>query len=221
LPDRENNLWFGRFGLGLTRLLDRAVVYHAAEGTGQDVRALAVQGGALWYAIPGAILHANVSDMRSLDTLGSYGDLPADQLSALAVDANGHIWAGTTGEGLFRQEATGRFVPVPLGDDLMSRQVHALVVHGDVTWAGTSNGVYRTGPDGLHHFTTENGLLHNEVNALYLDAEGRIWAACNNGGVSTIHDGEVRSFTLTQQGNAVHVTSITQDSEGTMWFGTN
>ncbi|MGB6047556.1 MAG: SpoIIE family protein phosphatase, partial [Flavobacteriales bacterium] len=137
------------------------------------------------------------------------------------TDTSGRILAGTANNGLYRQDGNGRFVPVAIGNDLMSRKIHAIVVKGDEIWVGTSYGVYLLSPRGNRHLTTANGLLHNEVNALYLEANGHIWAACNNGGVSVISGDDVKSFTLTEQGNSVHVTGITQDSLGTLWFSTN
>lgn len=222
LPDSENNLWFGRFGLGLARLLDRAVVHYAADAAAaQDVRAITFQGNNIWFTIPGGILHANSTDMRHLDTLGFANGLPPDDITALAADPQGGLWAGTANHGLYQQDTHGHFAHVPTRDDLMSRKVHALVSNGADVWVGTSNGVFRLGPAGMRHLTTSNGLLHNEVNALFKDEQGRIWVACNNGGVSMISGDEVKSFTLTEQGNAVHVTGIAQDSLGTLWFSTN
>lgn len=222
LPDSENNLWFGRFGMGLARLLDRAVVYYAADGAAaQDVRAITFSGNDIWFSITGKILHANSNDMRHMDTLGVANGLPDVEISALATDTSGRILAGTANNGLYRQDGNGRFMPVAIGNDLMSRKIHAIVVKGDEIWVGTSYGVYLLSPRGNRHLTTANGLLHNEVNALYLEANGHIWAACNNGGVSVISGDDVKSFTLTEQGNSVHVTGITQDSLGTLWFSTN
>ncbi len=222
LLDSENNLWFARFGLGLARLLDRAVVYYAAEGAAaEDVRAITFQGNNVWFGIHGAILHARNNDMRQLDTLGRPIGVPSEDITALAVHDDGRLCAGTATAGAFQQDATGHFRAIPIGRDRMSLQVHALAVHGDETWIGTSNGVYVVSPKQTRHLTTENGLLHNEVNALFKDAQGRMWVACNNGGVSMVSGDEVKSFTLTEQGNAFHVSGITQDSVGTIWFSTN
>lgn len=222
LPDSENNLWFARFGVGLARLLDRAVVYYASDAsTAQDVRCIIFQGNDLWFSIHGAVLHANSSDMRQLDTLGAAKGLPAEDITALAADREGLLWAGTATRGLYRQNEAGMFRPVHLGADLMSRKINALSIRNDETWVGTSNGAYLLAPSGTRHFTTGNGLLHNEVNALFNDAQGRMWIACNNGGVSVVKGDEVKSFTLTEQGNAFHVTGIAQDSAGIIWFSTN
>jgi ligand-binding sensor domain-containing protein/serine phosphatase RsbU (regulator of sigma subunit) len=218
--DSENDLWFARFGLGLARLLDRSVVYYAADADDADVQALASRGHDVWFGLNGTILHAQDNDMTRLDTLGRAEGVPADKITALLCGSDGLLWAGTGSSGLFHQDATGRFLPVATADDRMARQIHALARRGKEIWAGTSNGVFILEGDRLRHLTTENGLLHNQVNALFTDAQGEVWAACNNGGVSVVRDTVLKSFTLTRQSNAFHVTGIAQDSTGTMWFST-
>jgi len=218
--DSENDLWFGRYGLGLARLLDRFVVYYAADADNADVRAVACKGHDVWFGTNGVILHAEENDFNRLDTLGKEEDVPPDEITALLCGSDGRLWAGTESKGLYHQDETGRFRPVALADDRMARQIHALAQHGGEIWVGTSNGIFILGGRHLRHLTTENGLLHNQVNALFTDDKGGVWAACNNGGVSVVRDTVLKSFTLTRQSNAFHVTGIAQDSSGTIWFST-
>ncbi|MEO8733817.1 MAG: two-component regulator propeller domain-containing protein, partial [Flavobacteriales bacterium] len=218
--DSENDLWFARIGPGLARLLDRSVVYYAADADDADVRALADHGHDVWFGLNGMILHVEDNDMTRLDTLGKFEDVPADKITALLCGSDGRLWAGTGSKGLYHQDEKGRFVPVATADDRMALQIHALTQRGKETWVGTSNGVFILGGDHLRHLTTESGLLHNQVNALFTDAKGAVWAACNNGGISVVRDTVLKSFTLTRQSNAYHVTGVTQDSSGTMWFST-
>jgi ligand-binding sensor domain-containing protein/serine phosphatase RsbU (regulator of sigma subunit) len=218
--DRENDLWFARFGQGPARLLDRSVVYYAADADEADVQALASRGHDVWFGLNGMILHAKDNDMTRLDTLGKTEKVPADKITALLCGNDGRLWAGTESNGLFHQDKKGLFVPVATAGDRMARQIHALAQHRHETWVGTANGIFILDGDHLRHLTTENGLLHNQVNALFADDRGEVWAACNNGGVSVVRDTVLKSFTLTSQSNAFHVTGITQDSSGTMWFST-
>lgn len=220
--DSENDLWFARFGLGLARLLDRALVYYGAdEGTVQDVQAITFHGSDVWFGMQGYILHTRNNDMRLVDTLGTDLGIPDDGITALAHGPDGALWVGTAKAGLYRRNAQGRFKPVELAQDRMSRQVHAITMHGAETWVGTSNGVYIIGAGRVRHLTTENGLMHNQVNALLTDRSGQVWMACNNGGVSMARDEVVRSFPLTEGSNIFHVTGIAEDSSGTLWFSTN
>ncbi|MFZ1659080.1 MAG: two-component regulator propeller domain-containing protein [Flavobacteriales bacterium] len=221
LTDNENNLWFARFGLGLARLLDRALVYYAADGKDADVQALTCRGNDVWFGLRGSVMHVRNNDMREVDTLGIRNGLPADNVTALRADADGKLWVGTGNSGLWHQDEAGTFRVVATASDRMAQQVRALTQRGDETWVGTSNGAFVLSHGKIRHLTTENGLMHNQVNALLTDRDGQVWMACNNGGVSVVKDTLVRSFTLTEQGNSFHVTGIAQDSAGTLWFSTS
>ena len=69
-------------------------------------------------------------------------------------------------------------------------------------------------------YTTENGLINNNVNAVIFDRLGNIWIGADRNGVSKF-DGTKWSYfadsdTLT--GSAINV--IKMDSKGNLWFGT-
>ena len=187
----------------------------------KDVRAIAFHGNDVWFGIRGAIAscpeqrHAPAGHVRRCERI------PLEAITALIAGEDGRLCIGTATSGALQQDATGHFKAIPTERDRMSLQVHALAAIGDETWIGTSNGVYVISTARKRHLTTENGLLHNEVNALFKDALGRMWIACNNGGVSMVSGDEVKSFTLTEQGNAFHVSGIAQDSTGRIWFSTN
>lgn len=219
--DNENGLWFARFGLGPARLLNRDLVYiQAAEGQVQDAQAVATRGNDVWIGGQAMVLHTRTNDLRVPDTLGTRQGLPDDAITALAAGPDSLLWAGSASNGLFRQVPGGTFRKVPLGSDLLSQQVHALWDQDGTMWAGTSNGVYVIGPGGLRHLTTENGLMHNRVNAIMGDRDGQVWMACNNGGVGVVRGDEIHSFPLAEGSNAFHVTGIAQDSTGRIWFST-
>ena len=91
LTDNENNLWFARFGLGLARLLDRALVYYAADGKDADVQALTCQGNDVWFGMFGTVMHVRNNDMREVDTLGIRNGLPADEVTALLADESARV----------------------------------------------------------------------------------------------------------------------------------
>ena len=91
-------------------------------------------------------------------------------------------------------------------------------------WFGTAASVSRYDGYGFVNFTTENGLVSNDVWAIHQDPTGAMWFG-TLGGVSR-YDGEASvpkrfvAFT-TEDGLASNgVWTIHQDSKGAMWFGT-
>lgn len=221
LLDREGNIWFARPGLGLARLLDRAVVYYfSGQEDGIKVESILAQGREAWFGTRGGVLHAHGGAAMATDTFRLGPDLGQDEVTALLRAPDGRIWAGTGSHGLFRLEPSGAFTKVPFASDRLSGQVHSLAYSGNALWVGTSNGIYVIDSAQTRHITTMNGLMHNRVNAVFPDRSGRVWVACNNGGVSVIQNDTAWSFNLVRDGVASHVTGIAEDDSGTMWFST-
>ncbi len=69
-------------------------------------------------------------------------------------------------------------------------------------------------------FTTDNGLVLDEVNCSKTDKDGNLWFGTDGGGVSR-YDGKTFTTFSTAQGLAANVVKcIMQDSRGNLWFGT-
>ena len=101
-------------------------------------------------------------------------------------------------------------------------------------WFGTSNGLVKyeglpgTSVGSFTKFTTENGLIHNDIWSLAIDKEGIIWIGTLEG-VSQFNGDLFSHFDLpeTTPDRSRGVTSarivhhMMEDSKGNMWFGTN
>jgi photosystem II stability/assembly factor-like uncharacterized protein len=113
---------------------------------------------------------------------------PAEDVSALAVAPNGHVFAGTfsqfgSGGGIFRSTDNGDTWS-PQGLD--GHDVNALTINsvGDVL-AGLAGGAFRSTNDGSEWTDVSGGLVPpgGNVRALALDADGYAYAGTAGGGV--------------------------------------
>lgn len=102
-------------------------------------------------------------------------------------------------------------------------------------WFGTIGaGVYCNDGHSIQHFTTNDGLLNNEIVCIYEDVAGHIWLGAN-GGVSMYDGKQFRNYilsdeTMTENKTGVvvpnlqrpplEVNSIMEDKNGNLWFGT-
>jgi len=98
-------------------------------------------------------------------------------------------------------------------------------------WFGTKGGISRYdgnqfpplekgGKGGFHNFTTKDGLLSNDVRAIYPDPSGVMWFGIWGGGLSMYDGREFVNFT-TKDGLASNVVrAIYLDPNGVMWLGT-
>jgi ligand-binding sensor domain-containing protein len=68
-------------------------------------------------------------------------------------------------------------------------------------------------------YTTEDGLVNEQIMAMHVDRQGRVWAGGLMGGVSRL-DAEYRQLLTVEDGLAHNlVMSILEDDDGSLWFG--
>ena len=70
------------------------------------------------------------------------------------------------------------------------------------TWISTDQGVYRWDSKNFEHFTTADGLPHNEVFKVYQDTKMRVWMIFHNGDVCYYYQGNIfnkNNFSRLQQ----------------------
>lgn len=76
-----------------------------------------------------------------------------------------------------------RFSDLPT--ELPDKRIFSLALdHDQNLWIGMESGVAVVKSDSITHFTTSNGLAHNETRVLKVDNKGKIWAGSFGGGVS-------------------------------------
>jgi diguanylate cyclase (GGDEF)-like protein/PAS domain S-box-containing protein len=188
-------LWIGtdahrflRYDLRLRRIED--ITARMPAPSGRVVGFAAAGGSGLWLATETGLLRldTNTLAMQRID-LGIHS---TTVLRAIARDADGGLWLGTSGSGaLFHDPSTGRTRQFPAGiasGALAHPNVHAALVdrRGRV-WLGTGDGLDLLDPRSgrVMHFrqsTDRRGtLVGNVVRALLEDSAGRIWVGTHAG----------------------------------------
>ncbi|NVM79408.1 ligand-binding sensor domain-containing protein/signal transduction histidine kinase [Duganella sp. SG902] len=197
--DRTGTLWVGNWYTGVDYVdLNSGGFESYTEhsgvlpGLGSDkVRAITgAPGGKVWLgAGTGLALldpaQAKVS-FHSNEEQGAAAP-PADQLMALATDQQDRLWVGTISGLSWRDPASGRYTPVPLGDEPSSRSVQRLLVTRDgAIWVGTRTALYRIDPRTLEMqvYRADAGgadSLAGRVYSLLEDQRGNLWVGTENG----------------------------------------
>ena len=105
---------------------------------------------------------------------------------ALAVDAQGVVWAGTWGGGLSRYDGK-TWTQYTVAEGLPGN--HVFMLHIDpkgVMWIGTNNGLARLKKGGgFDVLTTQDGLFNNAVFSMATARDGTLWVG-SFGGVARI-----------------------------------
>ena len=212
MPDRDGTLWIRSEGI-LLRYRNGVFDNPAAPLTSRVTAMSRTKEGDLLFTLMGR--GAMVYSHGKFEMIAHANGLPRSPVLAIAQTADGSIWSGTRGSGLFRQRAGQTF---SVSEGLPDPKVNCLVSgsNGDL-WAGTDSGMVRwngtrlvaAGPASL------NAL---QVLALERDRDGNIWAGTDAGGLLRIN-GRGVSY-LDEPGQSLEaVTALFEDREGNLWIG--
>jgi signal transduction histidine kinase/ligand-binding sensor domain-containing protein len=135
---------------------------------------------------------------------------------SLAETAEGKIWIGTLGDGLFLLKG-GQVTQVNAG--LPDRKINSLLAIGsDELWVGTGTGLYRGNDAGFRRLELPSLRGDVQVLSLLRDRDSNIWVGTTRGllringkGVSFSEENELRG------GGAIN--ALFEDREGNLWIG--
>jgi PAS domain S-box-containing protein len=134
---------------------------------------------------------------------------------SMAETADGKVWLGTLGDGLFFL-AGGRATNVNTG--LPDRKINSLLPVGEELWVGTATGLYRGNGTGFRRFEFPSFLRNVQVLSLLRDHDSNIWVGTTRGliringsGISFSEENELRG-----DGG---ITALFEDREGNLWIG--
>lgn len=221
--DRDGSLWLGTYGQGLWRLgADGALQQFTltTERPGYVFELLEDREGNLWASTMHGVYRLRDSDFLQ------YGG-PEGLAEAIFVvtqsPADGALWAGSEGSGLFRLATDGTVSRFDVEQGLSNSNVSALLAEDDGTvWAGTfGGGLNRIGSDGaISHFTVDDGLPNNHIMGLQRDRRGQLWVVTDSG--MGILDEAAGSF-YPHQGlpPGTVLREITEDHLGRLWLTSN
>ena len=133
-----------------------------------------------------------------------------------AQTADGKIWMGTLGAGLFFL-AGGRVTQVNAG--LPDRKIDCLLAIGtDELWVGTETGLYRGNGNGFRRLELPSSLGNVTVLSLLADRDSNIWVGTTRGLLRINARGISFSGENVLRGDG-GINALFEDREGNLWFG--
>src|SRR5579864_2300340 len=134
---------------------------------------------------------------------------------SLAETAEGKIWIGTLGDGLFFL-ADGRATSINAG--LPDRKINCLLPIGEELWVGTNTGLYHGNGNGFRRLEWPSFLGNVQVLSVLRDRDSNIWVGTARGllrinakGISFSEENELRG-----DGG---INALFEDREGNLWIG--
>ena len=230
IADVDGRMWLGtNQGLGM---FDGTVwEILRIEAATNEIQAIAVDSAGDVWVSTGILLEGEPGFLTSLnryDGVQWHSEQEILQqidqtIVAMLVDSRDRIYFGTLSEGATESELwvldAGALRRIDLST---SGDIRAMIETADgTTWIGTEIGIHVLDGVSLHRtalLTTDQGLVDNDVQALYRDRSNRIWVGTVDG-VSLFQDGQfTRELTASDGLNSNNISAITQVGD-TFWFG--
>lgn len=220
--DRENNLWRGSAGGGLTRLRPNVFRLHERPATDPDRRAPSVcadPAGNIWALLNARSLASIAAETHEIRFWGTREETNTSRV--IYCDRVGRVWGGSPQRRVFRL-SDGVLQPAFMADR-DARGINAFFEDtGGNLWIGYSGGAGAGYLEGgkVGRWRAAQGLPFPDVCAIGQAADGSMWFGTSRGGACRLNKGDWTQFS-TRDGLASDIVRCFQmDSDGTVWMGT-
>lgn len=170
----------------------------------------------LWVGTGGGGL--DVLRRRKVEMVKSPDDWQGRAILSVSPSGAGGLWVGTEGAGLYRLEQ-GEVKPFTETNGLANYFIWSVLEDSrQELWVGTFGGGLFVRHDGRFEFPKGLEDPTAEIFALYQDRQGAIWVGTQSG-LARYSDGQSTRFTRKDGLVLPDVRVITEDVNGTLWFG--
>ena len=174
--------------------------------------------GLLWF---GCGLNLCRLDNSTATEVGAASGLPADRWDAILGDLDGNLWVRSASALYLRASGSARF-ELQTGIPASSNTFPTLALDpGGRLLVPTNRGLARRHETDWEVIDAAQGLNSNDISAVFQDQEGSIWLGLLGSGLARwLGYNEWQNWTTHEGLSRESVWSITRDSNGRAWVGT-
>lgn len=220
--DFEGNIWLGTYGQGLSMLKDQAFVFHhfQNEVIQNNIHSVYEDSNRLWIGGVKGLMKIEKGPDPDTVIYDEESGLPSVKVTSLYKDVKERLWIGTRQNGIYRLDIGSNAINrVHYKSNSLGNSIHKITGSDQNVLVATKNGIYRydISRQKTAHYTTLQGLPHNDINDIYLTESGKwLYATKSNGILSLSGD---PTFKIAHSVK-LEFTCITEDREGNIWAGT-
>lgn len=218
LMDYQGNLWFTSSRLGLLRLCPSVFSeVYGGEGLSENVvNAITGWRGCLYFGTDSGLEVMNGKrEVQTPDTVTEAFD--GVRVRCLMVDSQNHLWAGTSGRGIWEVSENGELKKYDNTAGTSGEKFRSVIETKDGVIAAAGDSGITFIKDGAVCGTvgTAEGLGNPVVISLCEREDGSIWAGTDGSGIAVIKDGKVTETLKQENGlSSEAVARMIPDSDG-------
>jgi ligand-binding sensor domain-containing protein/serine phosphatase RsbU (regulator of sigma subunit) len=220
--DLEGNIWIATYGDGLSMLTGQPMIFTELQAVGldNDIQSIAVAPDKTYFigGRGGLFRFRKGIDKQPV----KIKSIPSDVVTSLLIEGK-DLYIGTENNGLFLMDMKGNSVrKISYEAYSMGNWISSIALNSKHIFLGTKDGIYQLSRDFKEeaHFTTTNGMPHNNIEHVFLDSKNRLLFATRANGIYYISEsGEIHNLFSTGNGE-IQFKSITEDENGNIWSAT-
>lgn len=241
LDIEENGTVWANIDGGLYRLAERGgrlvredISSLMSQLQGLYVTDLQKRNGCVWISTNEGLFRYDpvAQQLQRFRHTADSGSLSHDYATCLELTRENQLVVGTLGGVNLYDEVTGTFEhwsAADAGCPLSSDFVHCMMARNGQLWIGTETaGLVKLTPRHLAltnyvHTSLPGSLSPNPVNAMYVEADGTLWAGTVEGGLNRKLAWQEEFTHITRQNSALShnsVSVLTPGADGLLWIGT-
>ncbi|QJR34074.1 sensor histidine kinase [Gemmatimonas groenlandica] len=219
--DAVGDIWIAAGRQGVHRLRGdsmSAVTFLSDLGIDEVTRIVATRDSSVWFGTATEVVQWRQGHIRRFP-------LPRQPamgaVSCFAVGADGSLWVGTEGAGLYRFDGRS-FEHVSREEGLSDdRVIDIMIDHDHNVWVATRDGLNRLRPIPFSIITARSGLPTELPGGILLDGTGRTWLAPPTGGLfrGTVDANAARFAQAESVRRSDRVTALARARDGSVWAG--
>lgn len=188
-----------------------------------DVTALCCdRNNNLWLALKNELyvvgLNENIKMLRKVFAT-------AEPVSALYCSADGTLWAGTSGDGLWYKQTNATTFRKAAVAELGKENILSITATDSSLWVSGLNGVkeFERSAVDIRFVKTHNkasGIGSDYIYQLFTDSRSHIWMATDGAGVCLYKDKQYYHWNTFASSNSTVAYTLAEDAGGYIWAGT-
>jgi ligand-binding sensor domain-containing protein len=215
--DREGDLWLGTEANGLVRLrVVAARILTAEDGLAETSTRCVYRDrrGDIWV---GCYLGFSRLRQGAITAVKQLDGNTVPTVTSICEDLRGRVWIACGGHLLIQDKE--QFAPLPGWTNVFDIKVISCDRRGDM-WVGTDgDGLFRFSNGQMTAYRTRDGLMNNQIRAIYEDRRGVIWVGTTTG-LSRFQDGNFTNYSARDGLSNSRIMCLCEDTNGNLWAGT-